>query len=162
MSDPFREQPVSPRALLCAALLVGFALFVTAGSRLTNVGVAMTPQAQPVQSRVVKFSDGDDGSVLISAIPGVGTVYVVPPGDGGFVRGVLRGMGRERKLRGIGPEQPYQLTQWNNGRLSLGDPMTAVSVDLGSFGADNEAAFTRILDAVNREQGSGPEVSLSR
>ena len=81
--------------------------------------------------------DSDDGSTL--------AVMIGENDGGGFVRGVMRGMARERKMKGIGPAAPFELTQWENGSLSLRDPATGRAIELGSFGATNRAAFARVL-----------------
>jgi putative photosynthetic complex assembly protein len=69
------------------------------------------------------------------------------PGTNGFVRGVLRGLMRERKAESIGPTAPFRLTHWANGRLSLDDPSTGRHVDLEVFGPTNAGAFAQILAA---------------
>lgn len=135
-----------PKALLIgAALLIGTTLVSTAIGRLTGVGTTMTPHAELVDSRSLHFSDRADGGVdVVDTDSGV-SVYVVPPGTNGFLRGVLRGMSRVRKLEGVGPEPSYVLTRWNDGRLSLADPSTGREVNLEPFGPDNYRVFARLL-----------------
>jgi putative photosynthetic complex assembly protein len=64
----------------------------------------------------------------------------------------MRGMARERRMNGIGPALPFELTQWANGALTLRDPATGRAIELGSFGATNRAAFARFLQP---EAGAG-------
>jgi putative photosynthetic complex assembly protein len=66
------------------------------------------------------------------------------PGNG-FVRGVMRGMARDRRAHGVGMEPPFALTLWRNGTLSLTDKSTGRAIELGSFGPDNRAAFAALL-----------------
>jgi putative photosynthetic complex assembly protein len=78
---------------------------------------------------------------------------MVEPGTGGFLRGVLRGFARDRKLRGLGEEAaPFALTRWADGRLSVTDPATGRYVDLGAFGPDNWKAFAQLLETGDEVQ----------
>ena len=55
----------------------------------------------------------------------------------GFIRGVLRGMGRDRHRRGRSRWMtPYELNHWSDGSLSLTDTATNRIVELGAFGPD--------------------------
>ena len=162
MSDSLAEQPLPRKALLGAAALVCFALLATLGSRLTDVGTTSLPAAEAARTRDLVFADQADGSVVISLASSSAAIQVLEPGSGGFVRGVLRGLGRDRKLRGIGPDQPFRLTQWSDGRLSLSDPATGVNIDLGPFGPDNIGAFASLLEAAPQNLPVGTELSLLR
>ena len=67
------------------------------------------------------------------------------PGTNGFVRIVMRGLARERLAVGAGPEQAFDLTRWEDGRLTIADPVTGRQTELVGFGADNERAFAKLL-----------------
>lgn len=135
-----------PRGILIgAAALIAMTIAATAAGKLTGVGTTMTPVAEIVLERSLHFSDRTDGGVdVVEAGSGL-PVYVVPPGTNGFLRGVLRGMSRVRKLEGIGPEPAYVLTRWYDGRLSLADPATGREVNLEPFGPDNYRVFAQLL-----------------
>ncbi len=150
MSDHFSDQPFPRLALIGAAALIAFTLLAAAGSRLTAIGATELPAAEPVSSVDLRFADLPDGSVRVTAADGR-VVEVLAPGSGGFVRGVLRGLNRDRKLRGIGPEEPYRLTRWRDGRLSLSDSATAARIDLEPFGPDNFEAFAAMLRSEPRQ-----------
>ncbi len=73
---------------------------------------------------------------------------IVQPGEQtGFIRGVMRGLARERQMAGIGAEPPFTLTLWQNGQLSLTDSATGRSIEMTAFGSDNRAAFAALLPA---------------
>jgi len=84
---------------------------------------------------------------MVYAASGGDVVEVLEPGTNGFVRGVLRGLARDRKLRGIGPQPPFELTRWTDGRLSLTDTATGREIELDAFGPTNVGAFARLLTA---------------
>jgi len=57
----------------------------------------------------------------------------------------MRGLARDRKMRGIGPEQPFRLERRVNGMLILHDTTTGRDIALGSFGPTNLEAFSQLL-----------------
>jgi putative photosynthetic complex assembly protein len=79
-------------------------------------------------------------------------VDTLQPGTNGFVRGVLRGLVRERRADHVGAAPPFRLTRWADGRLSLDDPSTGRHVDLEVFGPTNAGAFAQILVASGRSR----------
>lgn len=102
---------------------------------------------EPVQVRHLTFADLADGSVRI-ADAGNGEEVSLIASDtkgGGFIRGVLRGLARERRMQGIGAAPPFALTLWEDGSLSLTDEATGRIIELGAFGPDNRAAFAALL-----------------
>ncbi len=139
-------------ALIAAAVLIGFSLLVTVAVRLGWLSV--TPSAetvrvetgvQPVASRELQFLDRADGAVVIQE-PGGAVVRVIEAGTkDGFVRGVMRGLARERHMNGVGEAPPFRLTRWADGSLSLTDTATGRVIELGSFGPTNRQTFDTLL-----------------
>ena len=148
------EQTIPKHAVLSAVMLVVTALALTT---LVKVGVlsreAIPAVARseahvaPTVVRQITFSDRADGAVVVRDVATGETVRVLVDGvaGNGFVRGVMRGMARERHIHGIGMAPPFTLTLWKNGTLSLEDKTTGRAIELGSFGPDNRAAFAALL-----------------
>jgi len=148
------EQTIPRHAIAAAGILVATALALTT---LVKVGVLnreAVPEViraeaniAPSVVRQLTFDDRADGAVVVRDFATGETVRVLIDGvpGNGFVRGVMRGMARERRIRGVGMEAPISLTLWKNGALSLTDKATGRSVELGSFGPDNRAAFAALL-----------------
>jgi putative photosynthetic complex assembly protein len=135
-----------PRAvLLCAAALLAFALATAAWSaherhdHRAAAGVAAALE--------VRFEDRADGSIAVLEARSGREVSVVPPRSNGFIRGVLRGLNRGRRQESIERTASFRLVRFQDGRLSLEDPQTRREIDLGAFGATNQAAFAQLLDA---------------
>lgn len=145
MSDPFEDRSLPRGALAAAAGLIVLAIAGAAYGRLGGHTTA-APPAAAVETRELRFTDRDDGAVVITEEDGA-LVTVVAPGTNGFLRGVLRGLAQERLRRDAGPETPFQLTRWSDGRLSLTDPVTDRHVYLEAFGPSNVAPFAALLDA---------------
>lgn len=148
------EDTVPTPALVSAAALVVFALALTATVRLGWLDRAAVPAVEraeaeiaAVAQRSLHFADMPDGSVEISdAASGVRVATIAAGGEqGGFIRGVLRGLARGRRMNGIGHEPAFTLTRWQDGSLSLRDDATGQTIELGAFGADNRAAFAALL-----------------
>lgn len=146
MSHAIHEPVVPKGGVFAAAALVLFALASVTTARLTGVGeVRMTPPAA-VESRDLQFADGKSGTVLVYDARDNELVDTLAPGSNGFVRVVLRGLARERKLGAIGAEPPFRLTRYVNGQITLTDTATGKQIDLDAFGSSNTEAFARLMN----------------
>ena len=85
---------------------------------------------------------------------GSGQVLESVQGEQGFLRGILRGLARERRQHSVGSAPPYVLSLRDDGRLLISDPSTGQRIDLASFGPDNAAVFARWLPSQSRASGS--------
>lgn len=99
-----------------------------------------------IASRELRFVDVDGGVSVLDAADG-SELERIDPGEDGFVRSVMRGLANERRVRGIGAEVPFRVSLVADGSLWLDDPATRREVVLSAFGADNAAAFARMLPA---------------
>lgn len=134
-----------PRGALIAAGLIAAVAIVGAGlSRQARLAAPAVESATPLAARDLTFADASDGAVVVRDAAGA-VVFVAPPGGENFMRGVLRSFARDRRARGVGPEPGFRLAIWPDGRLSLADLATGKTVELSAFGADNRAAFMRLL-----------------
>lgn len=144
--------------LVLAGALMAFAFASTAIVRLTGTPAAASPSAlraqahvAPVSSRTLRFTDRGDGAVLVEDVATGGLAATVKPGEQtGFIRGVMRGLARERRMRGIGDGPPFTLTLWRDGELSLTDTATGRSLELTAFGSSNRAVFAALLPGAAR------------
>lgn len=130
----------APRAAVTALLLLMLAI---GGARLAGWAPTSAPAAA-VAERLLKFEDQPDGAVRVSD-GHTGRVLQTLHGEQGFLRGVLRGLARERRANGVGSSPPYRLSLHSEGRLLITDTQTGRFIDLASFGPDNAAVFARWL-----------------
>jgi len=148
MTSPTYTPQAFPRgALLGAAALLALAISATTVARVSDIGTTHMPEAAPVESRQLRFEDRPNGSISVTDARLSRIVATVEPGTNGFIRGVLRGLARERKRQGIGIEPAFTLTRWADGRLSLEDPTTGRRINLEAFGPTNADAFKHLLTA---------------
>ena len=136
--------PLVPRlAVLVVAGVLAAIVAAVGWVRLTGVDIH-DPAGQVVAQAALRFADRPDGGVDVIDVA-QGRVLATVQGEQGFLRGVLRGLARERKARGIGAAEPFVLSRHADGRLQLTDPATGQLIELASFGPDNAAVFLRWL-----------------
>lgn len=140
-------------AIIAAGAMMVIALGVAAGARTTHATLPDASAASPVVVSVdLRFEDQADGSVAVLDADSGREVQRVPPESNGFVRGVLRGMLRARKLESLGPDARFRLSRHENQLLTLEELATGRRVELSSFGHTNRAAFESMLvDALAAE-----------
>ncbi|MEP7065063.1 MAG: photosynthetic complex assembly protein PuhC [Gemmatimonadota bacterium] len=147
------EEPSSSRVgvpkftliLALALALIVIALAATARLTRSHTGaLGEQTTASIVTSRSLVFSDLPNGNI---AVYDVQHEQQLPPltNTGGFVRGALRALARQRKLAGVGPEVPFALTRWSDGRLTLDDSATSNHLELRAYGSANEADFAALI-----------------
>ena len=100
----------------------------------------------PVENRDLQFEDGKNGAVLVFDATDHQLVDTLAPGSNGFIRVVMRGLARERKLGDIGAQPPFRLTRYAGGQITLTDTSTGKQIDLGAFGSSNTEAFARLMN----------------
>jgi putative photosynthetic complex assembly protein len=142
-------QPPAERIPRWLVRAIGLTLLLVLGGvgsmRLSGFSPAQAPGAV-LAERTLAFADTHDGAVRVSDAAS-GEVLAVMQGEQGFLRGVLRGLARERRAHHVGATPPYRLSLHDDGRLIISDPSTGQRIDLASFGPDNAAVFARWLPA---------------
>ncbi len=126
-------------------VLIVTAVAVIALARWSAAPVPAVVQEPVAHQRLLQFSDLPDGAVGVTDA-GSGKEVARFEGEQGFLRGTLRAVARERRMRGLGAEQPLELIAYRDGRLSLHDPATGTRIALESFGTTNASVFARLLD----------------
>jgi len=138
------DRPFPRGALIGAAVLIGFVLAATAATRWG--GLVTDTTAPPAATAVeLSFVDRVQGGIAVMNAETGAEIAVLEPGQDGFIRGVMRGLVRQRKMAGIGAETPFRLTRAADGQLWLIDPTTEEQIYLGAFGPSNREAFARLL-----------------
>ena len=145
------HEPFPRGALIATAALIGFTLVATTAVRLVRIHTPPAPivasSPAPAVTADLRFSDEADGSIRVENAGTNQIVATIQPGVGGFVRGVMRGLARDRISRHIGAAPPFRLSQGRDGHLTLQDTATGRMIDLESFGSGNRDAFVQLLQA---------------
>ncbi len=153
MSGHSHENTVPRAALIGAAGCVIITLLLTGAvatgllpGPVTMDQSRQTAKVTALASRDLQFLDQKDGSVQIRDVTKGSIASTITPGsESGFIRGVMRGIARDRMLRGLGFEQPFRLTLWSNQQLSIKDLATGRIIELNGFGNTNRLAFLSLL-----------------
>ncbi len=149
-ADHQHNQAIPRGVLLGAAALLLLTLGLAFNARLSHAAHPPPPLPPPLASIDVRFEDRPDGAIAMLSAANGRELSLVPPRSNGFIRGVLRGMFRGRKLESIGHEGAFRLSREADGRLSLEDLTTARRIDLNAFGPTNTDAFAKLLAAGTR------------
>lgn len=100
-----------------------------------------------IAGRALRFHDRPDGGVAVTDASDGSAIATLPPGGEGFLRGAMRGLVRERRLAGLDATEPFHLTAWADGGLTLQDAATGRVLELRAYGVTNAQAFERLLTA---------------
>lgn len=140
---PKTRDTVPKAAVWALGALLLVTLLGVGAVRLSGTNIR-SADAPTVAQRSLRFEDGAAGSVdVFDAKTGVRIDNVA--GEAGFLRGSLRALVRERKMRGIGSGPAFELMARSDNRLTLHDPATGERLDLESFGPTNAAVYRRWL-----------------
>lgn len=132
------------RLPLTAVGLVLAGLIGAAGLARQDTSRTEVPTSRPIAVRDLTFRDRPDGSVAVLDAAD-GTVLEIVTGQAGFLRATVRGLAQQRRREDIGSADPFRLTAWADGRLTLDDPDTRRHIELEAFGGTNEAVFAELL-----------------
>ena len=132
------------------ALVIAFLAIVLVGIGISARIAPPTeehPGAKAVRVADLVMQDHDDGSITVTQAGTGVLVTTVQPATNGFLRVLLTGLVRERRRESEGdPAQPFRITRWSDGRLTIDDTVTGRLIELEAFGHTNEDAFARLLD----------------
>ncbi len=153
MSGEIDDKPFPLAPLVGAGVLIAGVIALAAGPKLgylPPVATAISERAAHhvavVETRSLRFTDRADGALVIDDVGRGTTAAILPHGvNNGFIRGVLRGMARDRLLRHVGRAAPFTLTLFADDALTLSDPSTGRNIELGSFGPTNRQSFADLL-----------------
>jgi putative photosynthetic complex assembly protein len=150
MSD---NRGVVPRkAILGAGLVLAITMAFAAYGSITGLNLPGTPDSEPQTSVEIRVNDRPDGSVAVYDAATEELVMTVAPGENGFIRGAMRALARQRQMQDIGSRPPFELTLWENGRLSLKDTATGERIFLEAYGKTNRDAFAELLVATAKQR----------
>ncbi|MDG2459903.1 MAG: photosynthetic complex assembly protein PuhC [Luminiphilus sp.] len=127
--------------VLAMALLWAWGL-----SRQDGSYVPPVQQASPsISSTNLLFIDGPKGRIDVLEAETHSPLAAYDSGEGSFLRGILRSLVRERRVRDIDSGGKFNLAMLENGSLVISDPETGYWMALEAFGLDNRRIFAEIL-----------------
>jgi len=142
-----RQPEMVPRFMVIAMFsLMGLALSLAGYATLTDAPKSGVLVEAPVEAeRTIKMVGTRDGNVTV--LDAEGTVIALSSEDKmGFVGVVWRVLARHRHVQGLPDTAPVTLIRRENGNIAIHDTATDWSIELIGYGADNVAAFARLVD----------------
>lgn len=136
-----------PRFMVIAMFsLMGLSLSLVGYSRLTDApktGVLI--EAPVVAERTIQMVATREGAVTVLNTEGE---VIARSGDdkAGFIGVVWRVLARHRLTQGLPDIAPVRVLRRENGHIAVHDTVTDWSIELIGYGADNVAAFARLVD----------------
>jgi putative photosynthetic complex assembly protein len=130
-------------ALFIVSLLAVVILLI--GNFVQSGKLEHQADANVVTKKTLHFRDLPSGAVAVIAADN-GQMIAQVEGQAGFVRGILRALARDRRIRQISSDDAFELISRADGRLTLIDLATNNRIDLESFGKDNAAKFAAFLN----------------
>ncbi|MGI3777708.1 MAG: photosynthetic complex assembly protein PuhC [Janthinobacterium lividum] len=137
-----RRIPWPPLIALALTALIGL---------VAALPTAREAPAGVVSTRSMVVDASDDGAVLLIDGETGAVAGRIAAGGESFVRGILHGAAVSRRLFGVDQRVPYRLTALSDGRLTLSDAATNITIDLTSFGSTNARSFALLLDRPAQE-----------
>ncbi len=150
------ERPFPTAALLGAGLLVATTVVGVGALQLSKhyapaQAVAAGPEAVALETRSLRFLDQGDG---VNSYGGHVRVFDARTGvelpalrdSDGFIRAVLNSLNFERVKRSIDGPPIFEVARWPDGRMTMSDPVTRKSVNVGAFGGGNRSVFLRFFE----------------
>lgn len=141
-----------PIFLLLAAVGLGWALISVNNEGYQ--GPPEKPESNIVATVTLAVLDGENGEVKVLAADNSAEVRVYGPGEGSFLRGVIRTLVRERASRDIDSKPTFDLELTDRGGLILVDQTTGYWIAIEAFGPTSYKEFRAIFDRAHRNSTS--------
>ncbi|MFK7837178.1 MAG: photosynthetic complex assembly protein PuhC [Sulfitobacter sp.] len=142
-----RDREMVPRVLVIAMFgLMAASLAIVAFARLTDQPLRGVPaQSAVVVERQITLEGSRNTGVRVLD-PAGAEIAFSQEDKAGFIDVIWVAVARERKVQGVSGNPPLTLVRRENGHTAIIDPATNWSIELIGYGADNVAAFARLLD----------------
>jgi putative photosynthetic complex assembly protein len=143
-----------PRWLLIGigALLIATVGFV-ALARLTGFGITKVNETPILGSVDIWFEDQDNKTMLVRRFADNAVLEVLPADGGGFIRGVVRSLFRQRLVANQERTLPFRLSQRQDQKFFILDMSTGAKMELDGFGPSNTLSIARVLEAGLKKEG---------
>lgn len=146
-SSSAMPQLTPPKPLVVGALIfVALAFVLAIAASQFGIGKSADIYTDPVASRMLTFADAPDGGILVHDASDGSLALAMPKGSNGFLRGALRSLANTRRRSGVSSTEPFVLTAWGDGRVSIEDPKTGERIAVTSFGPTQVKSFVALLD----------------
>ncbi|MCR9071134.1 MAG: photosynthetic complex assembly protein PuhC [Alphaproteobacteria bacterium] len=158
MTTQHRANDVPKGALIAAGVMIAFSIATAGVTRLAGDYTIEPPAAVAAESRDLVFRDAPDRGIAVFDGTTGERIADLAPGTHGFIRGLLRGLSRDRMVHQVGADVPFTLTRWSDGRYSITDPATGSVLHLAAYGFSNVQEFAVFLPRPQHQASRSKEV----
>jgi len=137
-----------PRFLVQAmfALMIG-TIALAAFARLTNRPMEGVLERAPIAAERQVILTGERSGLYVVTDAATGAQIALSSDDkAGFIGVMGRMIDRARQLGDIKGNDPVRVVRREDGHIAIIDDKTGMAVEVTGYGADNAAAFARIVD----------------
>ncbi len=146
----YRDREMVPRVLVRAMFgLMAASLLIVAYAQISGTPNTGVLQAAPVvQERSVLLTNTGDrtGTYAVTDAQTGDLLAMSSDHLGGFYGVIGRVFERERLVHQVEGNPPVIVARRENGNIAILDASTGLDVELIGYGADNVAAFARLID----------------
>lgn len=137
----------SPSRLLATAIgaIVIMTVATVAAMRLSGYTPDTSIDSPVVHEVALRFVDIAGGEVHVYEQTSDTRIATLLPAQDSFIRGVMRGMARERRSRDIDMMPPFRLVSFADGSMIIEDPSVGTHINLVAFGPTNIGSFHTLL-----------------
>jgi len=142
-----RDRDMVPLFLVRAMFGLMFAsLCLVAYAQWADVEQSAVYQATPVVDDIsVQFQTSREGVSTVFDMDG-NQIAASDDEKMGFIGVIGIAVARERRVAGLANDAPLTILKRESGTYGIRDPLTGWSMELIGYGADNVAAFAKLLD----------------
>lgn len=123
------------------------AIIAAVVARTTDIGAVRYTPAAPVETLELKFVTKPDGALSILDVQRNTEIRKLSSKSDGFIKIVIRGLERERRLLNAPLDASLRLSRLTDGQLILEDQASNRIITISAFGPGNRAAFAELLQA---------------
>lgn len=142
-----RDRDMVPRFLVIAMFsLMAISLALVSFAQLTDQPQrGVVKHSEVVQSLSVTLEGSRNAGIAVLDATGA-EIARSDLNKSGFIDVIWVSVSRARKVNGVVGNPPLNVVRRANGHTAIIDPATNWSIELIGYGADNVAAFARLLD----------------
>lgn len=132
-------------ALIAAGLLICFSLGMVGFARYTGYKWEWSQGGTVVKTRAVQFAHVGDGDIQIEDATSGKVLGRYTFTENAFMRTVMMGLLKERQMVAADRREPFNIQQWNDGRVTVSDPVSGRYFEMAAFGHHQVATFSILL-----------------
>lgn len=144
-----RDREMVPKVLVRAMFALMFiSVALVAIARWTDMPLrGVAPDSPIVAERMITLQGSENRADGVAVLDEAGSQIAHSTlNKSGFIDVISASIARERAVAGVTTNDPLRLVRRENGHTAILDPATGWSIELIGYGADNVAAFARLID----------------